>query len=75
MTRRVVAFFACSFLSVSATYPAAAVETGGTIEAIDRDEASLTLSDGATYRLPDAFDYAVVRPGMEVVVVYDAAPL
>ncbi|WP_279481560.1 DUF1344 domain-containing protein [Aureimonas sp. SK2] len=73
MTRRVVAFFACSFLSVSATYPAAALETGGTIEAIDRDDASIKLSDGATYRLPEAFDYSVVRPGMEVVVVYDAS--
>jgi hypothetical protein len=72
MTRRVVAFFACSFLSVSATYPAAARETGGTIEAIDRDEASLKLSDGATYKLPEAFDYTAVRPGMEVVVVYEA---
>ncbi len=73
MTRRVVAFFACSFLTVSASYPAAALETGGTIEAIDRDDALLKLSDGATYRLPDSFDYAAVRPGMEVVVVYDEA--
>ncbi len=71
MTRRVVAFFACSFLSVSATYPAAALETGGTIEAIDRDDASLKLSDGATYALPETFDYSAVRPGMEVVVVYE----
>ncbi|KQQ91146.1 DUF1344 domain-containing protein [Aureimonas sp. Leaf324] len=73
MTRRVVAFFACSFLSVSASYPAAAREVDGTIERIDRDDASLELSDGATYQLPETFDYTAVRPGMQVVVVYEAA--
>ncbi|MBB3935014.1 DUF1344 domain-containing protein [Aureimonas phyllosphaerae] len=72
MTRRVVAFFACSFLSVSASYPAAAREVDGTIERIDREDETLKLSDGVTYQLPEIFDYSAVRPGMQVVVVYEA---
>lgn len=71
MVRRVVAFFACSFLSVSMTIPAIAEETGGVVEQVDREQASLTLTDGTTYLLPAEFDFAAVRPGMEVLVVYE----
>ncbi|WP_182084684.1 DUF1344 domain-containing protein [Aureimonas sp. ME7] len=71
MTRRVVAFFACSFLSVSASYPALAREADGMIEEIDPEDASMRLADGSTYLLPADFDYGVVRPGMQAVVVYE----
>nr|WP_245413564.1 DUF1344 domain-containing protein [Mangrovicella endophytica] len=66
-----MAFFACSFLSVSVTIPAKAEESAGTIEAIDKDRALITLDDGNVYELPGEFDYAAVEPGMQVVVIYD----
>ncbi|WP_244491883.1 DUF1344 domain-containing protein [Aureimonas sp. AU12] len=73
MTRRVVAFFACSFLTVSISIPAVAEETGGVVEGIDRDSASLKLTDGTIYRLPTGFDYASVKPGMQVHMLYEPA--
>jgi len=71
MTRKIIAFFACSFLSVAINIPAMAEEVSGTIETIDEEDASLTLDDGITYQLPSEFDYAAVRPGMHVVMIYD----
>lgn len=73
MTRRVVAFFACSFLTVSMSIPAVAEETGGVVEGIDRDSASLRLTDGTIYRLSADFDYGSVKPGMQVHMLYEPA--
>ena len=73
MTRRVVAFFACSVLTVTMTIPAMAEEAAGSIEGIDRDGASLRLTDGKTYVLPDDFDTARLEPGMEVHVLFERA--
>lgn len=70
MTKKIIAFFACSFLSVAMNIPALAEEVSGTIEAIDEEKASLTLDDGTTYELPGEFDYEAVRPGMQVVMIY-----
>ena len=70
MSRQILAFFATSFLTVAMTIPAMAEEVDGTIEAIDREHAQLRLSDGVTYRLPANFDYDVVEPGMDVVLIF-----
>nr|WP_306228734.1 MULTISPECIES: DUF1344 domain-containing protein [unclassified Aurantimonas] len=51
--------------------PALAEEVSGTIKAIDQASATLTLDDGSTYALPGEFDYTAVKPGMEVVVIFD----
>ncbi|MCB8838930.1 DUF1344 domain-containing protein [Aurantimonas sp. VKM B-3413] len=71
MTRRILAFFASSFLTVAFTIPAMAQEVDGTIESIDPERAQLRLSDGETYDLPEHFDYSAVAPGMTVVLIYD----
>lgn len=71
MTRKILAFFATSFLTVAMTIPSMAREVDGTIEAIDRERAQLKLSDGKTYDLPDHFDYDAVQPGMSVVLIFD----
>ncbi|MCK5931269.1 Protein of unknown function [Fulvimarina manganoxydans] len=73
MTRRIIAFFATSFLSVAMTIPAFADEADGVIVDIDSERSELRLSDGETYLLPDDFDYGAVKPGMAVVVIYDEA--
>ncbi|MEF2070435.1 DUF1344 domain-containing protein [Consotaella aegiceratis] len=71
MAKRIVAFFACSFLSVALTIPALAQETAGRVVEIDQANAMLRLEDGSIYLLPPEFDYAAVEPGMEVYVIYD----
>ena len=73
MTRRIIAFFATSFLSVAMTIPAFANEADGVIVDIDSERSQLRLSDGQTYLLPEDFDYGAVKPGMAVVVIYDEA--
>ncbi|MEF2552431.1 DUF1344 domain-containing protein [Aurantimonas sp. A2-1-M11] len=73
MSRQILAFFATSFLTVAMTIPAMAEEVDGTIETIDRERAQLRLSDGVTYRLPEYFDYDVVTPGMDVVLIFGEA--
>ena len=71
MTRQIIAFFASSFLCVSLTIPACAEEKSGVIADVDRDRALLTFADGSIYKLPGAFDYDAVRPGMEAHVIVD----
>lgn len=71
MTRRIVAFFASSFLLVSITIPSMAEEAAGVVETVDRESTRLTLSDGTSYLLPSEFDYGAVHPGMRVHVIFD----
>lgn len=73
VTRKILAFFATSFLTVAMTIPSMAEEVDGTIESIDRERAQLKLSDGLIYDLPDHFDYEAVRAGMSVVLIFDQA--
>ncbi|WAP67487.1 DUF1344 domain-containing protein [Jiella pelagia] len=72
MTRRILALFASSFLTVALSIPAMAEESDGVIESIDQERSELRLSDGQTYHLPPGFDYGAVAQGMAVVVIYDA---
>ncbi|WAJ27305.1 DUF1344 domain-containing protein [Antarcticirhabdus aurantiaca] len=71
MTRKIIAFFACSFLSVSMNIPAKAEEASGTVSEIDEERSLLVLDDGSTFELPHAFDYEAVKPGMQVLVLLD----
>ena len=73
MSRRIVAFFASSFLSVAMSIPASAIETEGYVLEVNEENGQLQLSDGQTYDLPDNFDYRAVMPGMPVHVIYDVA--
>lgn len=71
MTRQILAFFASSVLTVAMQIPSMAQEVDGTIESVDRDRAEIRLSDGLTYLLPDGFNFDGVKPGMDVVLIYD----
>lgn len=73
MSRRIVAFFASSFLCVAMTIPANAVEAEGFVLDVNEESEQLQLSDGRTYDLPENFDYRAITPGMPVHVIYDEA--
>ncbi|MCQ0989054.1 DUF1344 domain-containing protein [Jiella sp. LLJ827] len=73
MTRRILAFFASSFLTVALSIPAMAAESDGVIESIDPERSQIKLSDGEVYDLPPDFDYGAIAQGMMVVVIYDEA--
>ncbi len=72
MTRRVVAFFACSILSVSMSISAQAEETGGVVDKVDREKAALKLTDGSVYLLPEDVPAEAIRPGMQVHIIHEA---
>ena len=72
MTRRILALFASSFLTVAMSIPAMAEETDGVIESIDPEHSQLRLSDGQIYNLPPDFNYDAIAQGMAVVLIYDA---
>lgn len=71
MTRQILALFASSVLTVAMQIPSMAEEVDGTIEAVDRERAEIRLSDGLVYMLPDGFNFDGVKPGMDVVLIYD----
>ena len=73
MTRRILALFASSFLTVAMSIPTMARESDGVIESIDPERSELRLSDGEIYHLPADFNYEAVAQGMAVVVIYDSA--
>jgi Cu/Ag efflux protein CusF len=53
------------------TITASAGETEGQIKAIDKDQLTITLSDGKNYKLPGEFDVDSLKEGMDVVLAYD----
>lgn len=60
--------FAAALVAASAAF---AADAEGEITKIDGDKATITLSDGNTYKLPGEFDVASLKKGMDVVLVYD----
>ena len=48
-----------------------AAEAEGQIKAIDRDNLTITLDDGKSYKLPGEFDVNALKEGMEVLLAYD----
>lgn len=50
---------------------ALAAEAEGQIKAIDRDNLTITLSNGKSYKLPGEFDVEALKEGMDVVLAYD----
>lgn len=45
--------------------------TGGTIVAVDPDALTLTLDDGASYKLNSEIDVSALKEGMEVYLSYN----
>ena len=50
---------------------AAAAEAEGQIQKIDKDNLTITLSDGKSYKLPGEFDVDALKEGMDVILAYD----
>ena len=50
---------------------AAAAEAEGQIQEIDKDNLTITLSDGKSYKLPGEFDVDALQEGMDVMLAYD----
>ena len=48
-----------------------AAEIEGQIRTIDRENLTITLDDGKSYRLPGEFDVDSLSEGMEILFAYD----
>lgn len=48
-----------------------AAEAEGQIRSVDRDNATITLDNGKSYKLPGEFDVELVKEGMEILLAYD----
>ncbi len=48
-----------------------AAEAEGQIAAIDKDNLTITLDDGKSYKLPGEFDVEAIKEGMDILLAYD----
>ncbi|KTQ97671.1 hypothetical protein NS226_03155 [Aureimonas ureilytica] len=71
MTRRIVALFACSALSVSMNISAQAEESGGVVEKVDHERSALKLNDGTSYLLSHDIQVEAITPGMMVHIIHE----
>lgn len=67
ISRIAAALLATSLLAT----PALAEVTGGTIVSIDPDAMTLTLDDGASYKLNSEINVSALKEGMEVYLSYN----
>ena len=58
-----------AILLVSGSAIAAQVE--GLIKSIDREQLTITLDDGKSYKLPGEFDLDSLKEGMDVLLAYE----
>lgn len=49
---------------------ALAADTEGVIKSIDKEQMTITLDDGQTYRLPGEMDVSTLSEGMDVVIAF-----
>lgn len=66
--RILISAFAAMVMISSA---ALAAEAEGTVKAIDRNQMTITLDNGKSYKLPGEFDVDAIKEGMEVLLAYD----
>jgi Cu/Ag efflux protein CusF len=50
---------------------AQAAEAEGQIKTIDKDNLTITLDNGKSYKLPGEFDVDAIKEGMEILLAYD----
>lgn len=67
MKRILFSAFALAMISTAAL----AAEAEGKVKAVDRDQMTITLDDGKSYKLPGEFDVDAIKEGMEVLLAYD----
>jgi hypothetical protein len=48
-----------------------AAEAEGKISSVDRDNLTITLENGKSYKLPGEFDIEAIQEGMHVLLAYD----
>jgi Cu/Ag efflux protein CusF len=65
------AFAAALMLSTVVSTSAFAAEAEGKIAAVDRDNLTITLENGTSFKLPGEFDVEAVKEGMQVLLAYD----
>ena len=60
-------------LMFSTTFSGAALaaEAEGKVQAVDRDNLTITLENGKSYKLPGEFDVDAIQEGMVVLLAYD----
>ena len=59
-------------LMLSMTFSGAlAAEAEGKVQAVDRDNLTITLENGKSYKLPGEFDVDAIQEGMVVLLAYD----
>ena len=59
-------------LMFSTTFSGAlAAEAEGKVKAVDRDNLTITLENGKSYKLPGEFDVDAIQEGMVVLLAYD----
>ncbi len=68
MKRTLIGALAALAIISSAAF---AAEAEGQIQAIDKDNLTITLSDGKSYKLPGEFDVDALKEGMDVILAYD----
>ena len=66
---RIVVGAVAALLMISS--PVLAAEAEGQIQAIDRDNLTITLDNGESYKLPGEFDVEAIKEGMEILLAYD----
>ena len=66
---RIVVGAVAALLMISS--PVLAAEAEGQIQAIDRDNLTITLDNGESYKLPGEFDVESIKEGMEILLAYD----
>ncbi len=48
-----------------------AAEAEGQVKSINKEQTTITLDNGKSYKLPGEFDVNNIKPGMEVLLAYD----
>ncbi|RLP25152.1 DUF1344 domain-containing protein [Mesorhizobium sp. YM1C-6-2] len=65
------ALAAAMMLSTIVSTGAFAAEAEGKVQAVDRDNLTITLENGKSYKLPGEFDVEAIKEGMQVLLAYD----
>ncbi len=67
--KRTMIGIAAALLMISGA--ALAAEAEGQIQSIDKEQLTITLNDGKSYKLPGEFDLEALKEGMDVILAYD----
>ena len=65
------ALAAAMMLSTIVSNGAFAAEAEGKVKTVDRDNLTITLDNGNSYKLPGEFDVEAIKEGMLVLLAYD----